>query len=79
MGNHTIIVCEYGWILVGQVSKTTKDTIELKEASVVRRWSNGKGIGGLAKAEYKSDYTLDAIGDVSIKQGKVLFVIPCEW
>ena len=76
---HLIIVCEAGWIICGTEEKTTKGTIELKEASVVRRWSNGKGIGGLAKAEYKSDYTLDAIGDVSIKQGKVLFVIPCEW
>ena len=76
---HLIIVCEAGWIICGTEEKATKDTIELKEASVVRRWSNGKGIGGLAKAEYKSDYTLDAIGSVSIKQGKVLFVIPCEW
>ena len=76
---HLIIVCEAGWIICGTEEKTTKDTIELKEASVVRRWSNGKGIGGLAKAEYKNDYTLDAIGDVSIKQSKVLFVIPCEW
>ncbi len=76
---HLIIVCEAGWIICGTEEKTTKDTIELKEASVVRRWSNGKGIGGLAKAEYKNDYTLDEIGDVSIKQSKVLFVIPCEW
>lgn len=76
---HLIIVCEAGWIICGTEEKTTKDTIELKEASVVRRWSNGKGIGGLAKEKYKSDYTLDAIGDVSIKQSKVLFVIPCEW
>ena len=75
----TIIVCEAGWIICGTEEKTTKDTIELKEASVVRRWSNGKGIGGLAKAEYKDDYTLDEIGGVSIKQSKVLFVIPCEW
>ena len=76
---HLIIVCEAGWIICGTEEKTTKDTIELKEASVVRRWSNGKGIGGLAKEKHKNDYTLDAIGDVSIKQGKVLFVIPCEW
>lgn len=76
---HLIIVCEAGWIICGTEEKTAKDTIELKEASVVRRWSNGKGIGGLAKVEYKGDYTLDAIGDVSIKQSKVLFVIPCEW
>ena len=75
----TIIVCEYGWILVGQVSKTTKDTITLENASVVRRWNNGRGVGALAKEKYKSDYTLDEIGGVEIRTGKVLFQIPCEW
>ena len=75
----TIIVCEYGWILVGQVSKATKDTITLENASVVRRWSNGGGIGALAQEKYKSDYTLDEIGGVEIRTGKVLFQIPCEW
>lgn len=76
---HLIIVCEAGWIICGTEEKATKDTLELKEASVVRRWNNGKGIGGLAKEKYKKDYTLDEIGDVSIKQSKVLFTIPCEW
>ena len=75
----TIIVCEYGWILVGQVSKATKDTITLENASVVRRWNNGRGVGALAKEKYKSDYTLDEIGGVEIRTGKVLFQIPCEW
>jgi hypothetical protein len=51
----------------------------VKESSVVRRWSNGKGIGGIAKAENKGEYTLDAIGGVIIRTDKVLFEIPCEW
>ena len=78
---HLIVVCEYGWILCGifNATETSDATLELSEASVVRRWSNGRGIGGLAKAEYKDDYTLDPIGDVSVRQGKVLFTIPCEW
>lgn len=33
---------------------------------------NTNGLGG-------SEYTLDAIGDVIIRLGKVLFEIPCEW
>lgn len=74
-----IVICESGWIICGvKTSENTKE-ITLKDASVVRRWSNGRGIGGLAKKEYKNDYTLDAIGDVNIRQSKVLFVIPCEW
>ena len=76
---NTIFVCEYGWIICGVIKSEDEAEVTLTDSSVVRRWSNCKGIGGLAKAEYKGDYTLDAIGDVSIKQGKVLFVIPCEW
>lgn len=76
---HTCFVCEYGWIVIGNETYRNEDYVKLSQASVVRRWSNGKGIGGIAKAENKSEYTLDAIGDVVIHLGKVLFEIPCEW
>lgn len=76
---NTCYVCEYGWIVVGKEESRTEETISLSGASVVRRWTNGKGIGGIAKAENKSEYILDAIGDVIIRAGKVLFEIPCEW
>lgn len=73
------VVCEYGWIIKGIVVDETVSTTKLKEASVVRRWTNGKGIGGIAKAANKGEYTLDPIGDVEIMKGKILFEIPCEW
>ena len=74
------VVCEYGWIIKGvKDEKSDMNTMILHDASVVRRWTNGKGIGGIAKAENKDEYTLDAIGDVEIRQNKVLFEIPCEW
>lgn len=76
---NSCFVCEYGWILIGKVTDRTANEIGLTDASVVRRWSNGKGIGGIAKAANKKEYTLDAIGDVSIRLNKVLFEIPCEW
>lgn len=79
MANHIIAVCEYGWILCGIESGHNADVITLDGASVVRRWTNGKGIGGLAKAENKSEYKLDPIGAVAISRNKVLFTIPCEW
>ena len=75
---NTIIVCENGWILVGK--KSLSDIgVRLEEASVVRKWTNGKGIGGLAKEEYKHEYILDAIGTVDVNANKILFEIPCEW
>ncbi len=74
---NTCFVCEYGWIVVGKETERTAEMIMLSEASVVRRWMNGKGIGGIA--ENKDGYTLDAIGDVIIRQNKVLFEISCEW
>lgn len=75
----TAYVLEYGWIIVGKKTAETADTITLSDAAVVRNWRNGKGIGGIAKEANKSEYTLDAIGDVRIKTAKVLFEIPCEW
>lgn len=74
------VVCEYGWIIKGvKDDKSDKNNLILHDASVVRKWNNGKGIGGIAKAENKNEYVLDAIGDVEIRQSKVLFEIPCEW
>ena len=80
MKNNTCIVCEYGWIIVGIKNETQNvDEISLKYACVVRKWYNGKGIGGIAKKANKSEYTLDEIGDVTIHRNKVLFEILCEW
>ena len=76
---NTIVVIESGWIMVGEMTNPSTQTTLLKNASVVRRWNNGKGIGGLAKAENKYEYTLDPVGSVSIQTTKILFEIPCEW
>ena len=72
-------VCEYSWIIIGKEVDRGETLITVKDASVVRKWTNGKGIGGIAKAENKDEYFLDAIGDVIIRDSKVLFEIPCEW
>lgn len=76
---NTIVVIESGWIMVGEMTNPSTQTTLLKNASVVRKWNNGKGIGGLAKAENKHEYTLDPVGSVSIQTSKILFEIPCEW
>lgn len=77
--NNTIVVIESGWIMVGEMTNPSTQTTLLKNASVVRRWTNGKGIGGLAIEKNKDEYTLDPVGSVSIQTSKILFEIPCEW
>lgn len=72
-------IIEAGWILVGWEVSRKDDKIYLTDAAVVRKWDNGRGIGGIAKAEYKDEYVLDPIGEVEIMKNKVLFEIPCEW
>lgn len=79
MGRHECVICECGWIIVGVRMAESGDALSLSDSSVVRKWSNGKGIGGIAKAEEKDEYTLDEIGTVDIKKSKILFTIPCEW
>lgn len=75
----SIIVCEYGWIICGNIEENSEKEIKVTDGSIVRCWSNGRGIGALAKEEHKKEYTLDYIGDVNIMQSKALFVIPCDW
>lgn len=75
-----IVVCEYGWIFCGTEATEYSDvSMTLQSASVVRSWRNGKGIGGLAEAKNRREYTLDPVGEVMIKRDKILFTIPCEW
>lgn len=76
---HSAIVCEYGWIISGVIVEEKSDVVMVTDASVVRKWNNGKGIGGIAYLENKNEYTLDYIGEVMIQNSKILFVIPCEW
>jgi hypothetical protein len=78
--DHIIVIAQRGWIFEGYRDKAVKDKIQLLNANVVRSWSNSKGIGGLAKKEDKSDYTLDSVGTVSFPVEGVIAVIDItEW
>lgn len=78
--DHIIVIAQRGWIFEGHRDKKVKDKIQLLNASVVRSWSNGKGIGGLCNKSYKADYTLDPVGTVSFPNEGVIAVIDItEW
>jgi hypothetical protein len=80
---HVIVIAERGWIFEGSIVSLNGDAdsaVHLTDANVVRSWSNGKGIGGLCKLEFRDGYVLDALGDVFVPRGAVIAVIPItEW
>ena len=76
---HIIVIAQRGWIFEGYKDTAAFDKIRLVNANVVRSWSNGRGIGGLVKAEFKDDYTLDPVGTVEFTPEGVIAVISIEW
>ena len=76
---HVAVICDRGWIFEGHATTLYNGGMRLTGAHVVRKWSNGRGIGALAKDEYKDDYTLDEVGAIELYAHAVLAVIPLEW
>ena len=74
---HVIVICDRGWIFEGRM----KEEYKLTDAHVVRKWTNGRGIGGLQEAAHKDEYTLDALpSGISISQHAIIAVLPIqEW
>ena len=74
---HVCVIAESGWIFEGY--RQGEVGMRLATAHVVRKWSNGLGIGGLADQEHKDDYTLDPIGCIEIADHAVIATIPLRW
>lgn len=72
---HVCVIADRGWIFEGR----KREDGTLAEASVVRKWSNGMGIGALADPEHKGDYTLDFVGDLRIAPHAVIAEFPLGW
>lgn len=77
LGEHICVIATNGWIFEGYADDPNASNITLRNASVVRKWSNGKGIGGIAKEENSGDYTLDWCGTVCIH--RIVAVVGIEW
>ena len=75
--DHIIVIAQRGWIFEGYKDKKIKDEIVLLNSNVVRSWSNGKGIGGLA--ENKSGYTLDPVGTTRFPNEAIIAIIDVKW
>ena len=74
---HVCVIADRGWIFEGYAD--LEDSTILRDAHVVRKWSNGLGIGALADPEHKDDYTLDAIGTIRVAEHAVIATIPLRW
>lgn len=75
---HVCVIATNGWIFEGYRDPDADEHgIALMGAHVVRKWSNGLGIGGLADPEHKDDYTLDKVGHVLVHN--VVAVIELGW
>lgn len=78
--DHVIVIAQRGWIFEGRRNKDVKDRLQLLNASVVRSWTSGKGIGGLCKESNVGNYILDEVGTVSFPNEGVIAVIDiAEW
>lgn len=75
--DHIIIIAQRGWIFEGYRDESITDQIVLLNANVVRSWSNGKGIGGLA--ENKTGYTLDPVGTVRFAPDAIIAQVDVKW
>jgi hypothetical protein len=78
-GANVIAIAQRNWIFVGRKGATEDGRLRLTEASVVRSWRNGRGIGGLAKDAYRHEYNLDWVGTVEFADGGVIAEISAEW
>ena len=77
--DHVIIIAQRGWIFIGQQNIEVIDKIQLLDASVVRSWSNQRGIGGLTKEAYKNDYKLDPVGQIEFPTEGIIATLKVEW
>lgn len=74
---HVCVIADRGWIFEGR-RDPSEAGVKLSDAHVVRKWENGLGIGGIAKAEHKDDYTLDEIGFIEVNSRAIIAIIPIE-
>jgi hypothetical protein len=72
-----IVVCEGGWVLVGE-PKLFNDVIQLTNAHVIRRWGTTKGLGQIALNGPTKDTILDKLGVAFVQFKQVRFTIPCD-
>lgn len=58
--NIEIVVCQRGWVLVGNVERDGEELV-IKGGSVVRKWGTNEGLGQLAETGPLRETKLDPL------------------
>lgn len=72
-----IVVCQRGWVVVGNVSEEA-DVLVITSTSIVRRWGTTSGLGQLAKNGPLEDTQLDPAGTVRVHKLSVVLQLDCN-
>ncbi|MBC8350836.1 MAG: hypothetical protein H8E66_02545 [Planctomycetes bacterium] len=81
MKGQYILVCDAGFVLVGEVRPNPDDFMRLlvDHCACVRRWGTTRGLGQLAREGVQPETELDPEGDnVDVLRSFVLRAIPCD-
>lgn len=77
--SHIIVIAQRGFIFIGHQNLGVSDKVQLLNASIVRKWTNGRGIGGLVKEAHKDEYTLDPVGQVEFSPEGIIATLKVEY
>ncbi len=72
-----IVVCEGGWVLIGEPT-LGGGALQLTNAHVIRRWGTTRGLGEIAFNGPTKQTVLDKLGVAFIQLKQVRFTIPCD-
>lgn len=72
-----IIVCDRGWVLVGDVS-SFGDYIEMINVNVIRRWGTTKGLGELAENGPLENTKLDPCPPCQFHKLSIILKMNCN-
>lgn len=75
-GKH-IVILQRGWVVVGDVTQTGS-AVEIKNASVIRKWGTTKGLGELALSGPLAETKLDPCGTVRAHELAIIATLKCE-
>jgi len=75
--NLRIIVLDRGWVYIGYLTETEKESV-LEKASCIRRWGTRRGLGELALEGKKENTVLDKCGTVIFSKKNEIHSIVCD-